>query len=295
MFYTVTCNPALDYLMRADIILGKTNRSAGETLRYGGKGINVAVMLSRLGQKATALGFAAGFTGCELVRLVEDSGVRADFIRLNEGLTRINVKVQGAQETEINGAGPCVTAAAWQELLTRVDKLVSGDTLVLSGSVAGGMDTTAYAEILARLQGRGIRTVVDATRDLLRNTLPYHPFLIKPNRQELEELAGRPLCDDEDILAAAQQLQAAGAQNVLVSLGERGALLLDEQGAVYRRAAIPVTVADTVGAGDSMIAGFLAGLTDGVEAALNLAVAAGSATAAADGLATGKAVLDLVR
>ncbi|MBQ5840931.1 MAG: hexose kinase, partial [Clostridia bacterium] len=256
---------------------------------------NVAVMLSRLGQKATALGFAAGFTGCELVRLVEDSGVRADFIRLNEGLTRINVKVQGAQETEINGAGPCVTAAAWQELLTRVDKLVSGDTLVLSGSVAGGMDTTAYAEILARLQGRGIRTVVDATRDLLRNTLPYHPFLIKPNRQELEELAGRPLCDDEDILAAAQQLQAAGAQNVLVSLGERGALLLDEQGAVYRRAAIPVTVADTVGAGDSMIAGFLAGLTDGVEAALNLAVAAGSATAAADGLATGKAVLDLVR
>ena len=295
MFYTVTCNPALDYVMHADITMGKTNRSVGESLRYGGKGINVAVMLSRLGHQATALGFAAGFTGRELMRLVEDSGVTADFIELSEGLTRINVKVQGAQETEINGAGPHVTTAAWQALLARLDKLESGDTLVLSGSAPSGMDATAYGEILARLQGRGVRTVVDATGELLRNTLPYHPYLIKPNQQELEELAGCPLCGDGDILSAARQLQALGAQNVLVSLGADGALLLDEQGAVYRRAAVSVTVADTVGAGDSMIAGFLAGLKDGTKAALALAVAAGSATAAADGLAIGEAVWELMK
>lgn len=294
MFYTVTCNPALDYLMHADVTLGKTNRSAGESLRYGGKGINVAVVLSRLGCQATALGFAAGFTGRELRRLVEESGVTADFIELDEGLTRINVKVQGAQETEINGAGPHVTAAAWQALLVRLNTLEGGDTLVLSGSVARGLDATAYGEILSFVQGRGVRTVVDATGDLLRNTLSHHPFLIKPNRQELEELTGRPLSDDEDVLSAARQLQIAGAQNVLVSLGADGALLLDEQGKPHRRAAVPVRVADTVGAGDSMIAGFLAGFENGTEAALAMAVAAGSATAATHGLATGQAVFDLI-
>lgn len=286
MIYTVTFNPALDYAMHIDALCeGETNRSSGEYIQFGGKGINVAVVLSRLGVPTTALGFVAGFTGDALETAVKAEGVCTDFIHLESGLTRINVKLKGEKETEINAGGPVIDGDALSVLYQQLDKLKVGDTLVLAGSVPKSLPADIYAQILRRLQGREIRFVVDATDKVLKATLPYAPFLIKPNLRELEELCGRPLSDTNAVVAAAKELQAAGAQNVLVSLGKDGALLLDANGETHTVAAHKGTPVNTVGAGDSMVAGFLAGVDKGYAYALALGNAAGGATAFAAGLA----------
>lgn len=292
MIYTVTLNPALDYLLWVESFTpGATNRSAREALQWGGKGINVSVVLSRLGQATTALGFVAGFTGAVLAEGLRQEGIRTEFITLPQGNTRINVKLKGAEETEVNAGGPPIDERSVAALWAQLDALTSGDTLVLAGSVPKDMPADTYCRILARLQGRGVRCVVDATGALLTATLPYRPFLIKPNRSELEELCGRSLPTDEAVTEAAQQLQRQGAVNVLVSLGGDGALLVDETGTVHRQAAVSRgPIVNTVGAGDSMVAGFLTGLPGGYAHALKLGAAAGGATACSLGLATKEAV-----
>ncbi len=295
MIYTLTCNPALDYLMQVDDLrLGETNRSGKDLFRFGGKGINVSAVLSRLGVETTALGFVAGFTGDALSRAVCAAGIPADFIRLSKGHTRVNVKLKGQEETEINAAGPAIPADALTALYGKLSALTAGDTLVLAGSVPPSLPTDLYGQIMALLSGRGVRFVVDATGEQLLCTLPHKPFLIKPNRRELEVLVGRPLPDDTALVNAARELQDKGAENVLISLGGEGALLVDVSGRVRRAPAIPVEVADTVGSGDSMVAGFLAGYSQGSDYALRLGNAAGAATAASSHLATRDAIMNLM-
>lgn len=296
MVYTVTFNPALDYVVRMkEFRAGDINRTQQEEIQFGGKGINVSTVLSHLGVENIALGFLAGFTGQALEEGLRKSGIRTDFIRLPEGLTRINVKIKAGQETEINGQGPAIPAAALEELLGKLDRLESGDVLDLSGSIPASLPDDVYQKILARLDGRGILTVVDATRDLLCAVLPYRPFLIKPNNHELGEIFGRVLTTDEEIVECARQLQERGARNVLVSMAGDGSLLLDEGGGVHKLGVPKGNVRNSVGAGDSMVAGFLAGWlkTGDYAAAHRMGAAAGSATAFSDGLATEAEVLAL--
>lgn len=297
MVYTVTFNPALDYVVRMkEFRAGDINRTQQEEIQFGGKGINVSTVLSHLGVENIALGFLAGFTGQALEEGLRKSGIRTDFIRLPEGLTRINVKIKAGQETEINGQGPAIPAAALEELLGKLDRLESGDVLDLSGSIPASLPNDVYQKILARLDGRGILTVVDATRDLLCAVLPYRPFLIKPNNHELGEIFGRVLTTDKEIVECARQLQERGARNVLVSMAGDGSLLLDEGGGVHKLGVPKGNVRNSVGAGDSMVAGFLAGWlkTGDYAAAHRMGAAAGSATAFSDGLATEAEVLALL-
>lgn len=293
MIYTVTLNPAIDYVVRLPSALtpGTINRSIREDYQFGGKGINVSQVLRALGHDSTALGFTAGQTGVWLEAGVKAMGLTARFIR-TEGMTRINVKVRGTEETEINGLGPVITGDATDALYDQLDRLLPGDVLVLSGSVPGCMPENTYAMILNRVRHRGITTVVDASGSLLVNTLPCRPFLVKPNRRELEDLFHRTLNADDEILACARELQDRGARNVLVSLGGDGALLLDETGASHRIQCPRGTVVNSVGAGDSMVAGFLAGWleTNDHGYALKLGTAAGSATAFSLGLAEREAI-----
>lgn len=291
MIYTVTLNPAIDYVMRLDELrLGSTNRASETAVQFGGKGINVSCILRELGVESTALGFIAGFTGEALAAHLDALGISADLIRLPEGLTRINVKLKTvqthAEESEINAAGPAIPATALEALLSKLNTLGEGDTLVLAGSVPPSLPRELYSRIMERLAGRGIRFVVDAEGAVLQAVLPHRPFLIKPNRAELEGLAGRTLPTEADLQAAALALQEAGAQNVLVSLGGDGALLLDVYGKFHHASAVEISAVNTVGAGDSMVAGFLAGVERGYDYALKLGIAAGGATAASDGLAT---------
>lgn len=295
MIYTVTVNPSLDYAMEVDkLILGRTNRSKNEQISFGGKGINVSAILTALGVDNIALGFVAGFTGEALERAVCQSGIRCDFIRLREGMTRINVKLKGQTETEINASGPSIYPEALEVFLSKLDRLGEGDTLVLAGSLPPSLPRDLYRQILARLSSRGIRFVVDATGEMLLSTLPYRPFLIKPNRHELEEIVGSPLSDDCAIAHAARTLQAKGAQNVLVSLGGDGAILLDEFGMIHRAYAVGGPAVNTVGAGDSMVAGFLVGSAVDYDYALRLGTAAGGATAQSMELATKEEILALL-
>ena len=299
MIYTLTLNPALDYVMRLPSVKeGATNRAVSTDLQFGGKGVNVSLVLSELGVENTALGFAAGFTGAALTAYLTDRGIRADFIPLPEGLTRINVKLktpEGAYpETEINASGPNVPADCMAALYRKLDALTEGDTLVLAGSIPSSLPKDTYRAIMERLAGRGIRFVVDAEGALLTETLPFRPFLVKPNRAELEGIMGRELPTDTDLKEAAAELQRRGAVNVLISLGGDGALLLDEHGAYHRGAALPIVPVNTVGAGDSTVAGFLAGVGFGYEYALRLAMACGAATAAGEGIATRNAILNLM-
>ena len=294
MIYTLTFNPAIDYIMRiGDLNWGETNRSRWEEIQFGGKGINVSTILANLGLETITLGFIAGFTGDALDKAVTERGIRTDFIRLSDGNTRINVKLKGDAETEINAQGPAITETDIAKLYEKLEKIKNGDTLVLAGSVPGTLPQNIYEDILSRLQGRGIRFVVDATGKLLTNVLKYHPFLIKPNRAELEEICGRRLDTDAKLAEAAKQLQKQGAVNVLVSLGGDGALLVDEFGQTHRKQAIPGKVVNTVGSGDSMVAGFLAGVQKGYDYALSLGSAAGSATAFAPGLASKEEIMAL--
>ena len=288
MIYTVTFNPALDYVMRMPSFLpGETNRADSEELQVGGKGVNVSYILGQLGQESVALGFLAGDTGELLRARVERMGVRTDFVFLPAGETRINVKVKGQVETELNGRGPDIPPQALEELLDKLDALKAGDTLVLSGSVPVSLSPHSYEDILKRLSGRGVRFVVDATGDLLAFSLPCRPFLVKPNHQELGELVGRTLAPDDlpALSDAARELQGRGAENVMVSLGAHGALLAAQDGKIYVQKAPKGQLKNSVGAGDSTVAGFLTAWGGGCGEALRLAVAAGSATAFSLGLA----------
>lgn len=293
MIYTVTCNPAVDYTLRVkEFTAGGLNRPSDIALSFGGKGVNVSRVLTALGVPSRALGFIAGEVGGMLESGLRRLGVDTDFVRLAEGNTRINVKITADVETELNAVGPTVDAAAFERLTAQVAALADGDTLCLCGSVPPGCDADTYARLLQRVESKTVRTVVDATGELLLNALAYCPYLIKPNRDELCALAGRDLPDDESVVAAARDLQEKGARNVLVSLGGDGALLLTEDGRVIRRAVYRGEVRGTVGAGDSTVAGFLAALERGADAdeALCFAVAAGCATAFSDGLATRETV-----
>lgn len=297
MVYTVTFNPALDYVVRVDgFRVGEVNRTSREEIQLGGKGINVSAVLSHLGVDNVALGFLAGFTGQALEEELRREGIRTDFIWLDHGLTRINVKIKAEQESEINGQGPNIDAAALEQLFRKLDKLEQDDVLIVSGSVPSTLPGDIYEQILARLEGRGIHFVVDATRDLLCNVLPYHPFLIKPNNIELGEIFGRTLNTDEEIRECAALLQQRGARNVLVSMAGDGSLLVDETGGCHRLGVPKGQVRNSVGAGDSMVAGFVAGWlkTGDYAYAQRLGAAAGSATAFSDGLATGDQIMALL-
>lgn len=286
MIYTLTFNPAIDYsLITNNLEFGVTNRSESEEICFGGKGINVSYVLSQLGVENTALGFVAGFTGEYLVSQLAKNQIKTDFIKLESGFTRINVKLKGKQETEINAQGPDISETALMQLFSKLEKLKAEDTLVLAGSVPKSMPSDIYEEILKRLEDKGIRFVVDATGDLLKATLKYKPFLIKPNNFELEEILGEQFKTEEEIICGAKKLKEMGACNVMVSLGEKGLLLISDDGNVYKQDAFKISLVNSVGAGDSTIAGFLAGYEDGVKSALRLAAAAGAATAASNLLA----------
>lgn len=289
MIYTVTFNPAIDYVVQLDspLEIGGVNRASAEHCVLGGKGINVSGVLTELGCGNVALGFVAGETGAWLERGLAARGQQTDFIRLDSGMTRINVKIKGAEETELNGAGPQITPEAMEQLYQKLDTLLPGDVLVLAGSIPACLPQDTYQQILTRLKGKGVRTAVDATGQLLMNVLPYRPFLIKPNHHELAELLGRELYGDQEIAGAARVLQQKGARNVLVSMAGDGALLLDEEGRVHRIGTPQGRVVNSVGAGDSMLAGFMAGYLDSgcYDHALRLGTACGSATAFCLGLA----------
>ncbi len=289
MIYTVTFNPALDYVVRmdGDLAPGMTNRSSSEEYYFGGKGINVSMVLAELDLKSTALGFIAGFTGEAIDAGVKAAGIDTDFIKLEEGISRINVKLKASEETEINAQGPKISERAQQALMDKLSKLVSGDVLILAGSIPNSLPDDVYERILKMLQDKGIQFVVDATKDLLTNVLKYHPFLIKPNNFELGEIVGKTLTTDDEIYNGALELQKMGARNVLISMAGDGAMLVDENGERYRIGVPKGKVRNSVGAGDSMVAGFVAGYmkTKNYETALKMGTAAGSATAFSDGLA----------
>lgn len=290
MIYTVTFNPSLDYVVQVDdFAVGEINRTRTESIYPGGKGINVSLVLQNLGLPSVALGFTAGFSGAEIERLLQEAGCRCDFIAVKAGYSRINTKIISGAETALNGQGPQLSEAELAALFNKLRRLTQDDVLVLAGSIPASLPDNIYEQILELLQPVGTRVVVDATGDLLLKVLKYRPFLIKPNHEELGEFFGRgPLLTEEEILAAAQKLQQQGARNVLVSRGANGALLLDENGKLHKQASPKGTLVNSVGAGDSMVAGFLAGYlqTQDYDAALRLGVAAGSASAFKAWLAT---------
>ena len=293
MVYTVTFNPAIDYVVRTSAMkLGEVNRSSSEEMYFGGKGINVSAVLKELGIASRALGFTAGFTGEAIENGISAMGITSDFVRLKKGNSRINVKIKADDETELNGQGPDIDDEALSQLFGKLDKLTDGDTLVLAGSIPNSLPSDIYERIMQRLSDRKIRTVVDATKDLLLNVLKYRPFLIKPNDYELGEMFGVKLNSDDEIEKYARKLQEMGAVNVLVSMAGDGAMLIDEKGKMHRCGVCRGNVKNSVGAGDSMVAGFIAGSQEGdYEYALKLGTAAGGATPFSDGLAE-KAMID---
>ena len=298
MVYTVTFNPSLDYIVSMEgFQLGKTNRTAKEQMLPGGKGINVSTVLKNLGIPNIALGFSAGFTGEEIKRRVEEMGLASDFINLQNGYSRINVKMKDFDGTEINGQGPDISPAETEKLLEKLDGLKEGDVLVLAGSIPRTMPDSIYSDILRRLDGKGILTVVDATGELLLHVLEYSPFLIKPNNHELGEIFQVKLETREDVAPYARKLQEKGARNVLVSMAGQGAVLLDENGQVHMLPAPKGKLVNAVGAGDSMVAGFLAGwLTKkDYEYAFRMGISAGSASAFSENLATKKEIEEVYR
>ena len=298
MIYTVTFNPSLDYVVQVEHFQGDAvNRTSEEHVYPGGKGNNVAVIVSNLGMKSRALGFKAGFTGAAMEQMLQEFGCDTDFIALEEGVTRINVKVKSDDEFEINGQGPRIPDEKIRQLYEKLDALESGDVLVLSGSIPNTLPDDMYERIMERLAGTGVRISVDATKDLLMNVLKYHPFLIKPNNHELGEMFGVTLESDDEIAEYARKLQEMGARNVLVSMAGDGAILVAEDGSVLKQLPPAGEVVNSVGAGDSMVAGFLAGYlkTGSYEEALKLGTAAGSATAFTSWLADAGTVGELYK
>ena len=289
MIYTVTFNPSLDYIVSIkDFELGKTNRTVAEQMLAGGKGINVSTVLKNLGINNVALGFVAGFTGKEIERMAKESGIICNFITLEQGCSRINVKMKDFDGTEVNGMGPVIHEDAVEQLKKQLRRLTQGDTLVLAGSIPSCMSDSIYRDIMSELKDKGINFVVDATKDLLLNVLEFHPFLIKPNNHELGEIFGVELTTRESVVPYAKKLQEMGARNVLVSMAGQGAVLLDENENVYMLPAPKGTLVNAVGAGDSMVAGFIAGWTETQDSyhAFKMGVSAGSASAFSEILAT---------
>lgn len=298
MIYTVTFNPALDYVIRMESLnLGMVNRSSAEAVYYGGKGINVSTVLKNIGVDSVALGFVAGFTGKEIEEGVKNMGVATDFIKLPEGMSRINVKIKAEQETEINGQGPKISMEQVEKLFDKLDRMEKGDCLVLAGTIPASLPSDIYEQIMDRLKDKEIHIVVDATKDLLLNVLKYHPFLIKPNNHELGEMFGVVLKTDEEIVEYAKKLQERGARNVLISMAGDGAILLTEMKEVYKMGVPKGTVVNSVGAGDSMVAGFVASYFKEHDylKALKFGTATGSATAFSEGLATMDKVEELLK
>ena len=289
MIYTVTFNPSLDYIVSVeDFKLGLTNRTDSELMLPGGKGINVSTVLMNLGIESTALGFVAGFTGDEIVRRLKEMGVKTGFIRIEEGVSRINLKLKSIDGTEINGMGPDISDAKAKELMEQLGCLQQGDVLFLSGSIPATMPDDAYQKIMKLLDGRGVQIVVDATKELLLNVLEYRPFLIKPNNHELGEIFGTELKTREDVVPYGRRLQERGAANVLISMAGEGAVLIDADGGVHSAPAPKGRLVNGVGAGDSMVAGFMAGWMErqDYEYAFHMGVSAGSASAFSENLAT---------
>lgn len=298
MIYTVTFNPSLDYIVSVDDFkLGLTNRTSSELLLPGGKGINVSTILTNLGIESTALGFVAGFTGDEIIRKVEEIGVRSDFIRIEDGISRINVKLKSIDGTEINGMGPDISQEKTEELMKKLDVLVPGDVLVLAGSIPVSMPDDIYSRILERLEGKGVTFVVDATGELLLNVLKYHPFLIKPNNHELGDIFGVKLKTREEVVPYGRKLQEMGAKNVLISMAGEGAVLVAEDGSVYETPAPKGVLVNAVGSGDSMVAGFTAGWMEKKDYrhAFYMGVASGSASAFSEYLATKDEIMELYK
>ena len=298
MIYTVTFNPAIDYVVHTDDMqVGAVNRSRQEEVYFGGKGINVSVVLHELGLASKALGFVAGFTGEAIEQGLRADGIETDFIHLEKGFSRINVKIKSGEETELNGQGPEIPEDKLRQLFDQLEQVQDGDTIILAGSIPASMPADVYEQILRHLSGKQVRAVVDATRDLLVNVLIYKPFLIKPNNFELGEIFGVPLKDDVDeIVRYAGKLQEMGARNVLVSMAGDGAVLLDENGGVHACGVCKGTVKNSVGAGDSMVAGFVAGCETGdYDYALKLGTATGGATAFSEGLAKKELIDELLQ
>jgi 1-phosphofructokinase len=288
MVYTVTFNPAIDYVVHTgDMKIGEVNRSSSEQIFFGGKGINVSCVLKELGVDSVALGFVAGFTGDAIENGIRQKGISADFVHLKSGFSRINVKIKSSAETELNGVGPQIDDDSLDKLFLRLDKIRDGDTLVLAGSIPKSLPEDIYERILARLSGKEVRTVVDAEGSLLMNVLKYKPFLVKPNNHELGAIFGVKLETAEQVIPYAAKLKELGACNVLISMAGDGSVLLDENGKTHVCGVCSGTVRNSVGAGDSMVAGFVAGAANGdYDYALKLGTAAGGATAFSDGLAT---------
>ena len=298
MLYTVTFNPCLDYIVSVDDFkLGLTNRTKDELMLPGGKGINVSIILKNLGFENTALGFTAGFVGEEIKRRVEEIGIVSNFIDLPDGISRINVKLKSIDGTEINGKGPEISSEKIDELMTQLDALKEGDVLFLAGSIPASMPDDMYSRICARMQGKGVEIVVDATRDLLLNVLKYHPFLIKPNNHELGDIFGVTLKTREEVVPYATRLQEMGARNVLVSMAGEGAVLVSENNEVHKSTAPEGKLVNGVGAGDSMVAGFMAGWlsTGSYLEAFHMGLACGSASACSEYLATKEEVEEFLK
>ncbi len=296
MIYTVTFNPSLDYIVSVnDFQLGLMNRTDSELILPGGKGINVSTILMNLGIDSTAFGFAAGFTGEEIIREVEAMGIRSDFIKIDSGISRINLKLKNIDGTEINGSGPEISEEKIEELLRKLDILGEGDILVLAGSIPASMPADMYSTIMERLQHKNVTFIVDATKDLLINVLKYKPFLIKPNNHELGELFDVKLTTREEVIPYGKKLQKQGARNVLISMAGEGAVLVAEDGSVYEAPAPKGTLVNAVGAGDSMVAGFTAGWIEKKDYrhAFYMGVSAGSASAFSEYLATKEEIMDL--
>lgn len=289
MIYTVTFNPSLDYIVSvSDFKLGLTNRTDSELLLPGGKGINVSIVLKNLGFESTALGFTAGFTGEEIIRKLKCLGISNGFIRIEEGFSRINLKLKSIDGTEINGQGPKIREEKLEMLMNQLELLKKGDVLFLSGSIPASMPDDTYQNIMKALEGKGVQIIVDATKELLTKVLPYHPFLIKPNNHELGEIFGVKLKTREEAALYGRKLQEKGAQNVLISMAGEGAVLVGADGRIYDAPAPKGTLVNGVGAGDSMVAGFMAGYMERQDYrhAFYMGLAAGSASAFSENLAT---------
>ena len=297
MIYTITLNPSIDYIVRLDkLVTGITNRTSSEEYYYGGKGINVSLVIAELGLDSTAFGFVAGFTGKAIENGIRNDHIITDFIKLKEGISRINIKIKAGEETEINGQGPHITEQELERLLQKIDRLSNGDTLVLAGSIPNTMPDDVYERMMERIKFKSVRIVVDATKKLLVNSLKYKPFLIKPNRQELSEIFDVEVKTEDDIEKYAKELQKMGARNVLISLGGEGAMLIDENGQKHKAGVLKEKVLNTVGSGDSMVAGFVAGYvkTGDYAYALKLGSVCGNATAFLPGLATKEKINELL-
>ena len=298
MIYTVTLNPSIDYVVRLEsLVTGITNRTTSEEYYFGGKGINVSCVLAELDLESTAFGFVAGFTGEAIEKGIRNDKIITDFIKLEKGISRINVKIKADDETEINCQGPHIEENELLRLLNKVDRINDGDTIVIAGNVPNTMPDDVYERILERIKGKKVRIVVDATKKLLLNSLKYKPFLIKPNRQELSEIFETEVRTEADIEKYAKELQKLGAQNVLVSLGGDGAMLIDEFGEKHKQGVLKEKVINTVGSGDSMVAGFIAGYEKehSYPYALKLGSACGNATAFLSGLATKEKINELLK